>query len=126
MITRKCENCGFEYFMNPSAANVAFIVNENDELLVERRKNEPAKGMLDLPGGFTDIGETAEEVNIASGISYKKPGVDGVVGEAVDVMLCLLDLIHKYDPTITKEQINALAEAKCQKWLKKLDEDANR
>jgi len=74
----------------------------------------------------SELGETAEEVNIASGISYKKPGVDGVVGEAVDVMLCLLDLIHKYDPTITKEQINALAEAKCQKWLKKLDEDANR
>jgi mutator protein MutT len=59
--SKKCDNCGFEYFMNPSSASVAFILNEKGELLVERRKNEPAKGMLDLPGGFADIGETAEE-----------------------------------------------------------------
>lgn len=59
--SKRCANCGFEYFMNPSAANVAFILNEQGELLVERRAKEPAKGMLDLPGGFTDIGETGEE-----------------------------------------------------------------
>ena len=33
-----CENCGFEYFVNPSAATVAFILNSEGELLVERRK----------------------------------------------------------------------------------------
>lgn len=59
--SKKCENCGFEYFMNPSAANVAIIKNAKGEILVERRKQEPAKGMLDLPGGFTQIGETSEE-----------------------------------------------------------------
>ena len=59
--SKKCENCGFEYFMNPSAANVAIIANERGEILVERRKREPAKGTLDLPGGFTEIGETSEE-----------------------------------------------------------------
>ena len=59
--SRLCENCGFEYFMNPSSANVAFIINGKGEILVERRKREPAKGMLDLPGGFADAGETAEE-----------------------------------------------------------------
>lgn len=59
--SKKCENCGFEYFMNPSASNVAIIKNAKGEILVERRKQEPAKGMLDLPGGFTQIGETSEE-----------------------------------------------------------------
>lgn len=59
--SKKCENCGFEYFMNPSSANVAIIKNSRGEILVERRKNEPAKGMLDLPGGFAELGETAEE-----------------------------------------------------------------
>lgn len=59
--SKKCESCGFEYFMNPSAANVAFILNPLGELLVELRKNEPAKGMYDLPGGFADAGETSEE-----------------------------------------------------------------
>ena len=59
--SRKCENCGFELFMNASAANVAFIVNDEGAILVEKRKREPAKGTLDLPGGFADAGETAEE-----------------------------------------------------------------
>ncbi len=59
--SKKCENCGFEYFLNPAAAVGAFIVNAKGELLVERRKREPAKGTLDLPGGFSDINESAEE-----------------------------------------------------------------
>ena len=57
----RCSGCGFEMFMNPAAAVVAFITNCKGELLVERRKLEPAKGTLDLPGGFADVLETAEE-----------------------------------------------------------------
>lgn len=59
--SRCCEDCGFEYFLNPSAAVVAFITNERGELLVCRRAKEPAKGTLDLPGGFSDIGESSEQ-----------------------------------------------------------------
>ena len=59
--SRRCTACGFEYFMNPAAANVALILNERQELLVVRRKNEPERGTLDLPGGFADMEETAEE-----------------------------------------------------------------
>lgn len=59
--SKRCENCGFEYFLNPSAAVAAFIINSKGEILVERRKNEPAKGTLDLPGGFADTNETLEE-----------------------------------------------------------------
>lgn len=59
--SKKCANCGFEYYLNPSAATAAFILNSKNELLVLTRKKEPAKGTLDLPGGFTDIGETGEE-----------------------------------------------------------------
>ena len=40
---------------------MAFILNERDELLVCRRAKEPAKGTLDLPGGFVDMYETGEE-----------------------------------------------------------------
>ena len=59
--SKKCKNCGFSYYLNPSSATVAFILNEKDELLVVRRKNEPGKDMLDLPGGFVDMDETGEE-----------------------------------------------------------------
>ncbi|HHT22181.1 MAG TPA: NUDIX domain-containing protein [Bacteroidales bacterium] len=56
-----CEECGFIYYINPSAATAAFIRNEAGDLLVCRRSHEPAKGTLDLPGGFIDYNETAEE-----------------------------------------------------------------
>ena len=59
--SKKCQSCGFTYYFNASAANVAFILNEKKELLVVRRKNDPGKGMLDLPGGFIDMEETGEE-----------------------------------------------------------------
>jgi NAD+ diphosphatase len=59
--SKRCSRCGFTYYLNASAAYVALIVNERGELLVARRKNEPAKGTLDIPGGFADPNETAEE-----------------------------------------------------------------
>lgn len=59
--SKRCADCGFVYYMNASAAYVAVIENEAGELLVTRRQREPAKGTLDLPGGFADPGETAEE-----------------------------------------------------------------
>lgn len=59
--SRQCADCGFVYYFNPSSATVAFIINSRDELLVCRRAKEPAKGTLDLPGGFVDLYETGEE-----------------------------------------------------------------
>lgn len=56
-----CQHCGFVYYFNPSAATVAIIINPQNELLVCRRAKEPAKGTWDLPGGFCDMYETAEE-----------------------------------------------------------------
>jgi NAD+ diphosphatase len=57
----KCGNCGFRYFFNMSASVVAIIRNQKGEVLLTKRKFAPAAGMLDLPGGFVDMGETAEE-----------------------------------------------------------------
>lgn len=59
--SKKCDNCGFVYYMNACAATAAFILNRQGELLVVRRSKEPAKGTLDLPGGFVDMEETGEE-----------------------------------------------------------------
>ncbi|NDV82094.1 NUDIX domain-containing protein [Bacteroides sp. 51] len=59
--SKKCEKCGFVYYFNSCAATVALILNEKNELLVCRRAKNPAKGTLDLPGGFIDMHETAEE-----------------------------------------------------------------
>lgn len=59
--SKHCEACGFTYYINPSAATVALIVNDRGEWLCVRRAKEPAKGTLDLPGGFSDLYETSEE-----------------------------------------------------------------
>ena len=59
--SKHCDDCGFTYYFNPSAATVAFILNNKMELLVYRRAKNPAKGTLDLPGGFIDMYETGEE-----------------------------------------------------------------
>lgn len=59
--SKRCEDCGFVYYFNPSAATVALILNEQGELLVTRRAKDPAKGTLDLPGGFVDLNETVEQ-----------------------------------------------------------------
>ena len=59
--SKRCADCGYVYYLNPSSANAAIVINEHGELLVERRGREPQKGLLDLPGGFADIGETAEQ-----------------------------------------------------------------
>ena len=59
--SKRCQDCGFTYYANPCSATAAFIINDNDEMLVVRRAKEPAKGTLDLPGGFVDMYETVEE-----------------------------------------------------------------
>lgn len=59
--SKHCEDCGFTYYFNPCSATVAFIRNGRNELMVCRRGKNPAKGTLDLSGGFIDMFETGEE-----------------------------------------------------------------
>ena len=60
-LSKHCSSCGFTYYQNPRASTAAFIINGKGELLVARRGKEPAKGTLDLPGGFVDNEENAEQ-----------------------------------------------------------------
>ena len=56
-----CPACGFLFFFNTAAAAAALITDPQNRLLVTRRALDPAQGTLDLPGGFVDAHETAEE-----------------------------------------------------------------
>ena len=64
---KKCMACGFVYYFNPSSAVACFIKNAKGELLLVRRGKEPAKGTLDLPGGFVDM----EDDNYISGFYFQ-------------------------------------------------------
>ncbi len=57
----KCEECKFIYFINSSAAVACLIISPEGKLLLTRRAIEPAKGMLDLPGGFVEPMERVED-----------------------------------------------------------------
>ena len=59
----RCPDCGFVFYQNIAAATGCLISVPSDtdageeSLLFLIRGKEPALGMIDLPGGFVDIGE---------------------------------------------------------------------
>ena len=56
----KCPDCGFTYYHNTAAAT-GCVIQTVETILLLVRGREPAKGKLDLPGGFVDPGEGALE-----------------------------------------------------------------
>lgn len=57
----RCAECGFELYLNVAAAVAGVIVDARGRMVVLVRGKEPGKGQWDLPGGFVDPGDTAEE-----------------------------------------------------------------
>ena len=55
-----CADCDFVLYHNIAAA-VALVFTFEDRILFTVRNVDPDKGKLDLPGGFIDPNETAEE-----------------------------------------------------------------
>jgi len=56
----RCPDCGFVYYHNIAAATGCLISVPSDDgerLVFLARGKEPAVGLLDLPGGFVDVGE---------------------------------------------------------------------
>lgn len=55
-----CPDGHFTKYFTPVAGTAGFIRN-NNEFLIIKRANEPQKGWWDLPGGFVEYDESAEE-----------------------------------------------------------------
>lgn len=54
-----CPKCDFVLYHNCAAA-VAIVISYGDKILLTKRNQNPAKGKLDLRGGFVDPKESAE------------------------------------------------------------------
>lgn len=55
-----CAGCGHFFYRNPVPA-ACCLVSRDDELLFVQRAVKPFRGLWSLPGGFVELGETAEE-----------------------------------------------------------------
>lgn len=56
----QCAICQYTLFLN-TAAGVGAIITFGEQILLAVRGQEPCAGKLDIPGGFVDYGETAEQ-----------------------------------------------------------------
>lgn len=55
-----CPECNFTLYNNVAGA-VAVVIRFENEIYLTQRNRDPKKGKLDLPGGFVDPRESAEE-----------------------------------------------------------------
>ena len=55
-----CGACGFRLYFSAAVAVAVFIRRPDGQMLFIVRGKEPGRGMLAPPGGFIDLGETAE------------------------------------------------------------------
>ncbi len=56
-----CEKNDFTFYQNPHSATAAIVRNNEGKIMLVKRAFDPAKGMWDVPGGFMDWGEEAEQ-----------------------------------------------------------------
>lgn len=127
--SKRCRKCGFSYYANPCSATAAFIVNDLGEMLVVRRGKEPARGTLDLPGGFVDMYETVEEGMIreikeetdldVTDIRYlfSSPNVYEYSGMGIHTLdMDFLVVLHG-DPAALKQKVKAADDAAEALWI---------
>lgn len=55
-----CSNCSAHRFANPKPAT-ELVLYRNGKILLSKRAVEPGKGKFDMPGGFVEEHEAAEE-----------------------------------------------------------------
>jgi len=55
-----CAGCGQKFFLDAKITVTIVVENRRGEVLLGKRKLDPRKGLWDTPGGFAEIGETAE------------------------------------------------------------------
>jgi len=56
-----CPTCQFNFYINASAAVAVILEASDGRIVLAKRKFEPRAGFYDLPGGFVDTMERAED-----------------------------------------------------------------
>ena len=55
-----CSKCDWTFYLNPAVSAGAILLDSSERVLLLQRARNPGKGGLGIPGGFIDLGESAE------------------------------------------------------------------
>lgn len=125
-----CTDCEYVLFHNVAGA-VAVLIKCGDEILFTRRNQEPKKNKLDLPGGFVDPKESAEETCVRELLEEMKLTVDITAlkylsslpntYEYKNIIYNTLDLFYEYSVEEKTEAELEISEISETVWLKLKD-----
>lgn len=96
-------------------------MNTQDPLDIVRHFAQLIQNGRTIKDAARHTGLELEELN--EEIEKKEQGLvagpDGIVGEAIDIIACALDIIFVEAPETTNEEICAILLRKCEKWARR-------
>lgn len=129
-----CHDCKFTYYHNIAAA-VAIIFTFEDKILFTIRNVDPDRGKWDLPGGFIDPGENAEEaacreIKEELGIDVKPNDLKYITTSPNNylyksVPYRTMDIFYEYSLSNDVMSINAKDEIQDLIWVKRSEINLN-
>lgn len=129
-----CHDCEFTYFHNIAAA-VAVVFRFEDKILFTVRNIDPDKGKLDLPGGFIDPNENAEnalcrEVREELGLEIQPSDLEYVTTQPnnylyKNVPYRTMDIFYECRLDISQVEVVAKDEIASLKWIPISEIDLN-
>lgn len=130
-----CDACDFVLYHNIAAA-VAIVFTFQDKILFTVRNVNPDKGKLDLPGGFIDPNETAEEaacreIKEELGLEISSDKLRYITTSPNDylyknVPYRTMDIFYEYELQDQTVSINSIDEIEKLIWIKRTEIDLNK
>lgn len=93
-------------------------MNSIETILTASREMKNGRNFTSVCGAlYSEFDELGLEIH---NVYLEEPeGIDGILGEGVDVILCVIDLIYQHNPDITTEEIHNKILQKLNKWKSK-------
>ncbi len=92
----RCASCGFTYYKNPIPASACVILNEENQVVIIKRKFAPNAGGWALPSGYVEIDQTPE-----SCAADEMKEETGLIGEADQFLGYYTDFSPIYEKVIS-------------------------